>query len=176
MKLMKNSDLPESALPSGALRNSAKSPCPSRKFRLSVVCIAMVILAFTGCSTFNRDWKKAENNPATANDIAGRWEGHWHSDVNGHNDALRCIITRQAPGEYQARYHAKYRKVLTFGYTVNLKAQEKDGAWEFVGEADLGWYAGGKYHYLGNATSTDFFSTYRSKYDHGAFKMARPKK
>lgn len=110
-----------------------------------------------------------------AEDILGRWEGHWHSDVNGHNDVLRCIITQQAPGTYQARYHAKYRKVLTFGYTVILEAQKKDGALEFKGEANLGWFAGGKYTYEGRATSTNFFSTYQSKYDHGAFEMARPK-
>ncbi len=34
--------------------------------------------------------------------------------------------------------------------------------------------SGGVYHYDGDATPTNFFSTYKSKYDHGTFQMTRP--
>ena len=39
---------------------------------------------------------------------------------------------------------------------------------------NLGWLAGGVYHYEGRADATNFFSTYTSKYDHGTFQMTRP--
>lgn len=42
------------------------------------------------------------------------------------------------------------------------------------GDADLGWLAGGAYHYEGHASPVEYVCTYRSKTDHGIFKMTRP--
>jgi hypothetical protein len=108
--------------------------------------------------------------------MAGRWEGRWQSDVNGHNDRLRAIITAQTNGAYSARFHAEYKRVFRFrfSYTVPLTVTSGEDRWRFQGEADLGWYAGGKYTYEGFANATNFFSTYRSKHDHGTFEMTRP--
>ena len=125
-----------------------------------------------GCA-FNRAWNAA-TTPVPANDIQGRWQGTWASEANGHIGKLRCLITKQDDGKYQARYHAKYRKILSFGYSVTLDAQQTDSSFKFIGHADLGWYAGGVYHYEGQANSTNFFSTYQSKHDHGTFQMRRP--
>jgi hypothetical protein len=94
--------------------------------------------------------------------------------VNGHTDSLRCVITQEEPGTYRARFHAKYQKVFTFGYTVLLKTEPEDRAIRFQGEANLGWLAGGVYKYQGHADATNFFSTYSCKYDHGTFRMSRP--
>jgi len=75
----------------------------------------------------------------------------------------------------RARFKATYWKILRFSYTVNLHVtREPQGPFNFQGEADLGWWGGGVYHYDGHATPTNFFSTYRSEYDHGTFRMARP--
>ncbi len=134
-----------------------------------------LIACVTGCSSFERQWKRAASAPADG--IAGRWIGRWHSDANGHNDQLRCIITPSTNGTYSARYHARYTKWalrFTFGYTVPLKVGNRDGRFEFTGESNLGWYAGGVYRYKGSATATNFTSTYDSKYDHGTFEMGRP--
>jgi hypothetical protein len=138
-----------------------------------LILLAAAALYAGGCSAFNRDWKQAAGQPA-AGALEGRWEGSWRSDVNGHTDRLRCLITRQAKDSFEARFHAKYRKVFSFSYTVPLQAEPTDGAFHFSGEADLGRLAGGVYHYKGHAEGTNFFSTYSCKYDHGTFQMRRP--
>ena len=114
------------------------------------------------------------NHPNPANDIAGRWQGIWLSESTGHTDRLRCLMVKQADGSYRARFHAKYRKIFSFGYTVPLQVEAVSERFKFQGEADLGWYAGGHYHYEGEASLTNFSSTYRCPSDHGTFEMTRP--
>src|ERR1041384_1571608 len=127
---------------------------------LFVLLLMLVVLATTGCSTFNRDWKTAAATPTPTNDLAGRWQGTWESGVNGHSDKLRCLVSRQSETNYTARFHAKYRKIFSFGYTVNLAVKESDGNFQFQGEANLGKLAGGLYYYVGQASTTNFSSTY----------------
>jgi hypothetical protein len=137
--------------------------------------IALAFLPFlAACSSFNREWKTALDQPIPAQGLAGPWEGHWVSDSNGHNDRLRCLITEQSPHQYNANFHANYKKVFHFGYTVPLEVRQNGDTYEFSGEANLGKMAGGVYTYAGHATGTNFLSTYTSKYDHGKFEMARP--
>jgi hypothetical protein len=147
--------------------------CHSRFTRAGSLAL-IAALGFCGCSSFNRAWRDADMNPMPTNSIAGCWEGHWVSDVNGHHGALRCIISSPEDGAYQARFRATYMKVLKFGYTVPLSVAQSNGVWRFNGEEDLGAMAGGVYRYEGSATSTEFYSTYSSEYDHGAFQMKRP--
>jgi hypothetical protein len=129
-------------------------------------------LAVSGCSSFNREWQKVSQFPPS-NDLQGCWQGIWVSDASSHTDQLRCVITKAQDGSYRARFKAKYRKVLTFGYTVALKAEPSDQGFKFQGQADLGWLAGGLYRYEGSADATNFTSTYSCKYDHGTFRMMR---
>lgn len=133
-----------------------------------------IALLLCGCSSFNRDWSSAVKQPIPANNLSGPWEGRWISDVNGHNDKLRCLITEKSSNAYEANFHATYKSVFHFGYTVPLQVQQKGSNFVFSGEADLGKMAGGVYTYQGAATATNFFSTYDSKYDHGKFEMHRP--
>lgn len=128
----------------------------------------------TGCTTFDHAWGKAATEPCSTNSIIGCWDGTWVSEKNGHNGALRCIVTQKSDGTYNGRFHAKYRKVLGFGYTVLLMTTETNGVFRFRGKANLGWWAGGIYEYEGYAHETNFFSTYSCKYDHGTFQMTRP--
>ncbi len=142
----------------------------------SFVSAALLFALFlaAGCATFNHDWNRAAQRPASPDDLPGRWQGVWASDVTGHTDQLRCVITKNKDGTFQARFHAKYHTVLSFGYTVALNVQRTDApTFKFLGEADLGWVAGGRYYYEGQANRTNFFSTYRCKYDHGTFQMTR---
>ena len=139
--------------------------------------LAAAGLIFCGCSTFNRDWHQAAIEPIPTNSIAGRWEGRWSSTVNGHNDTLRALVTLADANHYDVRFRAAYKKWLTvhFGYTVRMQVDRAtNGAVGFHGTEDLGWLAGGTYTYEGYATPTNFFSTYRSKYDRGTFQMNRP--
>ncbi len=140
----------------------------------STAAALLLVILLPGCSSFNHQWKQAAAQSAPAADILGRWQGTWQSDASGHHDPLRCLITRNDQGEYQARFHAKYHKLLTFGYTVKLDVTKSADNFEFRGNANLHWWAGGVYDYEGKATSTNFFSTYRCKYDHGTFQMTRP--
>jgi len=143
--------------------------------RPGLLALFCVVLVSAGCSSFQRDWKAAGRNPHPAN-LEGRWEGTWHSDVNDHKNVLRCLVTRPTNGIISARFHAKYKKVFTwsFSYTVPLTVRQRGEDFTFEGEADLGWYAGGHYEYMGHASATNFFSTYRCNYDHGTFQMGRP--
>ena len=141
------------------------------KFRLITLAVVPLL---AGCSSFNREWKSVLNQPIPAQGLAGPWEGHWVSDSNAHNDRLRCVITEESPNKYNANFHANYKKVFHFSYSVPLEVRQNGETYEFSGEADLGKMAGGVYTYAGHATGTNFFSTYNSKYDHGKFEMSRP--
>ena len=135
-----------------------------------VACTAALAMVTTGCSRFNRAWKTATATPPPARDISGPWEGSWHSDVNGHHGRLRCVVSRLDEGRYRARYQATYWKIFRFGYTLDLQVAQPSN------DAFLGWWRGGVYHYEGNATPTNFVSTYESEHDHGRFEMMRPPK
>lgn len=132
------------------------------------------LLLISGCTSFNHDWKKAAAQPPPSDSMLGRWQGTWTSDVNHHTGELRCVVTRKDDGTSLARFHAKYNQVLSFGYTVPLKVETGTNGFKFGGQANLHWYAGGIYHYDGHAGTTNFFSTYSCKYDHGTFQMSRP--
>ena len=146
-----------------------------KTFRRSLLGVLLVLsLGATSCSTFHREWDRAADVPPPATGLQGRWEGSWLSDVNGHNGRLRCLISAQPDGMFQARFHAKYWKIFSFGYTVMLRAEPADGRYQFEGQADLGRLAGGLYRYEGHVERTNFFATYACKYDHGTFQMSRP--
>jgi len=140
---------------------------------LPVLAAALALLCLTGCSTFNRDWKRAAKTPAPAGDLAGRWEGRWLSDANGHSGELRCLLTRVDETNCRARFRATYKRVLHFSYTVPLQVQPHFDGWEFSGQENLGKLAGGVYYYEGRANLTNFVSTYRCQYDHGTFELQR---
>ena len=142
--------------------------------KLALGAIALSLLVTTGCSSFHREWRAAGKTDPVG--IAGRWEGTWTSEASGHKDKLRCLLTPVSEGSYEARFHAKYRKVLSFGYTATFTGRQTNDVFHFSGNADLGRLAGGVYTYEGRVNPTQFFSTYKSKYDHGTFEMVRPVK
>lgn len=131
------------------------------------------LLIFSGCSTFNRDWKAAAGGPHPANSIEGRWEGKWLSDHNGHSGRLRALVRKLDNGQYETRFHANYAVILSFGMQVNLEVLPAGGLWQFKGQEDLG-KPYGVYRYEGKASATNFFSTYKASFDHGTFRMTRP--
>jgi len=141
---------------------------------LRLAGLASALLLLAGCSGFQGQWDKTLAAPGATTGLQGPWQGIWRSDASGHTDVLRCLVTRDPGGAYRARFHAKYHKVLTFGYTVPLTVQQTNDTYLFQGSADLGWMAGGVYHYDGRASLTNFSSTYSCKYDHGVFEMSRP--
>jgi hypothetical protein len=150
----------------------------SRVLRLLPVLLVMAAWApLAGCSSFERDWKalgqEAEPAPEPEAGVEGRWDGTWLSDVNGHSGRLRCIVATDEAGTTRARYHATYAGFLTFRYTVPMDVRREGDVWHFSSEADLGWFAGGRYEYEGTIAGDEFRSTYRSAHDHGTFDMRR---
>src|SRR5579872_1020933 len=124
----------------GTVMRYSSNPRSLNILRLLSPLVLLMLQA--GCTTFNHDWKQAASKPAPTDDIQGRWQGVWKSEVTGHTDQLRCVVTQESDGNYRARFHAKYHKVLSFGYTVPLKAEPVAGNdRKFKGEADLGWLA-----------------------------------
>ena len=132
--------------------------------------------ALCGCSTFSYEWRQAANTPAPTNAISGPWEGRWTSTASGHQNKLQCLVTRVDDSHYDAKFNAAYKKWITvhFGYTVRLETHPSTNGIGFHGSEDLGNLAGGVYTYNGWANPTNFFSTYKSRYDRGTFEMRRP--
>jgi len=146
---------------------------PARQTLACALALALALLV-NGCSSFNRDWKAAAGQP-TDNSLAGRWEGKWLSEVNHHTGTLRCVLKREDDSKYTASFRATYWKILRASYQVEFTGEMRDGIWNFHGDENLGWFAGGVYHYEGRLTPTNFHSTYRCQYDHGTFELTRPK-
>lgn len=143
----------------------------------------LVLAALAGCSsTFDRDWETARGQAGTAppnGRLPGCWQGTWHSDANGHEGGLRCIVTPREDSGFDARYDASYTWCIfpfTFEYSVPVKAERDGAGWKFRGSADLGcWIAGGHYEYEGRVEGDNFSATYRSSDDQGTFSMKRAK-
>jgi len=145
--------------------------------RLLNLATIVAVLLLCGCCSFNRAWNKAGRTPPPpADSIEGRWEGRWLSDVNGHTGRLRCVLTRGGnnTNTYTAHFRATYWKIFRYSYKADFPFEPREGVWHFLGDKNLGWLAGGVYHYEGRVSPTNFYSTYRSKYDHGVFEMTRP--
>ena len=140
-----------------------------------VVLLCCLSALVTRGASFEDEWKAALAKPIATNDITGPWEGAWTSKKSGDSDKLRCLITKISEREYQARLRAHYWKIFRISYTAVLRAEPQQGdEISFQGDANLGWYAGGNYHYAGAASATNFFSTYKSKADQGEFRLRRP--
>ncbi|EEF57457.1 hypothetical protein [Pedosphaera parvula] len=127
-----------------------------------------------GCHSFDHEWQEAVKQPEPVRDIQGAWQGTWKSESTGHTDKLRCLISKEGEGKYNARFKANYHSVMSFSINIPLSVQQVGGEYQFTGDADLGWLAGGNYHYEGHAIGSNYFSSYASKYDHGTFQMERP--
>ncbi len=142
---------------------------------LLAACSFLLLFVLGGCSTFNHDWDSASAAPAGPGDITGRWQGSWRSSTDDHTGALKCVISRQSPDQYRAHFAATYWKIFHFDYTTSLNAGPiAGGQVPLEGESNLGWLAGGVYHYSGHSTADDFHCDYKSKYDFGVFQMKRP--
>lgn len=138
------------------------------------ILLTLSLLLFSGCSTFHREYQAALNEPFPTTDISGPWEGRWLSDKNGHTGKLRAVLRQTSEDDYDAYFHTTFWKIFRASYRVPLQAEQRAGRTILSGESDLGWLSGGVYTYQGEATPETFFSTYKSKYDHGTFEMKRP--
>lgn len=114
--------------------------------------------------------------PTMAEQIAGDWRGTWTTTRDG-GDAgpLRCTVTSQTNGLYNARFRATYKKVFPFVQSVELHAKQVDGHIEVTGTAKLADWAGGNYTYNGKIEGDSFICNYTSDKDSGVFELKRGK-
>ena len=152
----------------------------SRLVRGPLLMVSLV--AAGGCSTFSKDYNAAVASSqagvaaAPSSSIIGPWQGEWRSK-SGHRGRLRCVLSAKTPTEYFARFEAKFWKIFTAHYDVTLRVvNETDQTVKLAGDQDLGWLAGGKYHYEATVTPEQFDATYDSKIDSGEFHLRRPDK
>lgn len=144
---------------------------------------ALGLLAFSGCASFERDWKKAELRPALRNfaktDVfTGRWDGHWtsakHKTRTGPaGGRLRCLLTKLDERRYEARFKANWM-VFTSSYTTIFQVEPRRGELGLKGEHTMSAMFGGTYRYEGRVTPRLFSASYDSSYDRGTFEMGRP--
>ena len=132
------------------------------------------LIAFSGCSTFDREWRRA---PAAGRDpLAGRWDGEWRSTKHaGARGRLRSVIKRTDAKTYQARFHANWL-VFASAYTLLLQTTPVSTGVRFQGKHDLGFLYGGMYTCEGTTRGGNFRATYRSAYDEGTFTMQSAKR
>ena len=141
----------------------------------SLILVLFIASLGLGCSAFDRDWKRAANQPQVG--IDGRWIGQWKSRQNQHQGMLRCLIEKKEGNLHETRFHAKYKwGILTVGYPYTMEMTiTQDGAeYQFTGEADLGKLAGGVYQYNGTGTTNQITINFRCPKDHGTFRLQRP--
>jgi hypothetical protein len=144
------------------------------------------MLLMWGCSSFEGEWERVlpGDIPAAPPSIAGCWEGTWHSDGNGHEGSLRCIMTSKGDA-LEAHYHATFALgfvMLSFDYTLPMTAVPEEvglpggAAYKVRGSAVLGyWIGGGRYDYEGRIEKGEYQASYRSSQDHGVFTLKRVK-
>jgi hypothetical protein len=118
----------------------------------------------------------SETKPTVAQQITGSWSGTWTTTRDG-GDAgpLRCTVTGQTNGLYNARFRATYKKIFPFLHSVELHAKQMDGYIEVTGTAKLADWAGGNYTYSGKIEGDSFICNYKSDKDSGVFDLKRSK-
>ena len=173
--------------PTSNPQSASPRPLPRRGRTLFRLVVALAILAVVvcvagrqagvGCSMFPGEEKPG---PAVANPsarpvdlMAGHWEGTWSNTSDSMGGRLTCRITPLEAGrDYQAEFHAVFAKVLTYDSTVTLTVQREGATWKFHGEKDLG-LMGGVFTYDGHTDGREFYSTYDSRLNKGAYRMTR---
>lgn len=145
------------------------------KILVKILASVLLLLSMSGCASYEREWRHARvQAPAKPGSVTGPWEGTWLSDVNGHTGRLRCLVKQKNQDEYEFHFKATYWKLFRYSYLVTLPAHRHATGYTFSGDEDLGYLAGGVYHYDGTIIGTNFNATYNCKFDHGTFTLSRP--
>ncbi|MDB5320505.1 MAG: hypothetical protein JWN40_2136 [Phycisphaerales bacterium] len=131
-----------------------------------------LMIALTGCSTFDRDFEAARQSKASV-PSASIWDGTWKSEAGHGGGRLRAILTPTASDTYHARFRAQYWGIFAADEDVDLHVTSTAPTTRASGEADLGFFKGGVYQYDATITPSNFDATYKSKYDHGQFDLRR---
>ena len=141
-----------------------------KSIRGSALYAAVVALLATGCTSFEKKWQTARQQPLPAGDITGTWTGTWQNTNNAHGGALRALVTQVNPTNYAVRFHAVWG-THSGSFKTELIGQSEGDEFVFVGHKRI---LGFLITTRGHANATNFFSTYESRFDTGTFTLKRP--
>ena len=145
-----------------------------------------LLLTLAACSSFDSDFtRRAELKEDPMPLVAGAWEGRWQSTQGHGGGDLRAIIEPQGQAgalaverTYAGRFKAKWGFFRSeYDAAVSAKTDPRRmGVATVHVEANVGFFAGGKYVMDGESTPTTFTAKYRSDRDEGTIEMTRPAK
>ena len=147
------------------------------KNMLMMQSCAVAALALCSCVGFEQNWKKAMAGYEAGETAGpeGPWTGSWTTITNGHEGKLRAIVSesKSKPGEYDFRYHATYKKILSGGYKVTFPVTRRGSSYLIDGGKDLGLF--GDFGHRATITGNSFKATYSNDREElGEFRMSRP--
>ena len=134
----------------------------------SLSLLAMAIVLVAGCKSFDSEWTAARHS--TASGIEGPWMGTWQNTNNSHSGQLWAVISKKSETNYTAHFHATWGS-HSGGFGTQLKGSWDGGNYVFEGRKRI---LGFLIKTRGQATPTNLFSTYESRFDNGTFTLARP--
>ena len=141
-----------------------------KTIRWSLVYAGIAALLATGCSSFDKKWQKARQQPLSAGDITGTWAGTWQNTNNAHGGALRALVTQVNATNYTVHFHAVWGS-HSGSFNTSLVGQREGDEFVFTGRKRI---LGFLITTRGQANATNFFSTYESRFDNGTFTLSRP--
>ncbi|HTH48505.1 MAG TPA: hypothetical protein VMB21_13415 [Candidatus Limnocylindria bacterium] len=141
-----------------------------KSIRWSALYAGVVALLATGCTSFEKKWQTARQQPLPAGDLTGAWTGSWQNTNNSHGGALRALITRVDGTDYTARFHAVWGS-HSGSFKTRLTGRQEGDDFVFEGRKRI---LGFLITTRGHANATNFFSTYESRFDTGTFTLKRP--
>ena len=108
-----------------------------------------------------------------ANDgLAGHWDGTWQSCRSGHRGTLQATFCRIDSNHVQANFTGTFAKIIPFRYRPTLDiVHEQPGMIVLQGSKRLPLM--GNFEYRATVTGNQFEATYRSRRDHGVWRMRR---
>ena len=145
-------------------------------FSQSILVVNLLLFSIlqAGCLSYQSSWRSGELIDPKVDPIEGRWRGTWLSDHNGHTGSLRAVATKTGElNQYRFQFGATYMKILRANYDVNFDIRSEEGSFKLTGEQTLPGFMGGLYTYEGSIRGNSFTAKYRSKLDHGTFRMQK---
>jgi hypothetical protein len=109
---------------------------------------------------------------AKAQDLSGRWTGHWEDSRSGHCGPLRATICKCDDQHYQAVFTGRYFGVLPFRFRATLTVTGQHGDKVLLaGDSRVG--LSGSFRYSAEATATEFVADYCARRYEGRFVLTK---
>ncbi|MDF1738096.1 MAG: hypothetical protein P1U86_02960 [Verrucomicrobiales bacterium] len=137
----------------------------------------LAALSLCSCMTFEQEWSQAVSAYQSGKTASpeGPWIGDWTTVTNGHEGDLRAIVSKSKskPDEYEFRYHATWKKILSGSYKVSFPVRKRGSSYLVDGGKDLGLF--GDFGHKATITGNTFKATYSNDREElGEFRMTRP--